>query len=144
MANMRSDFSGRGELAERQQRLGQLMARLRKVGRRRRRHGRGGPAPAGGNPSSLPRCLAPPLQVAEEFNLAVLITNQASQGWFACTARSAGQRRPHPGRPPPPPPGGPLLQVMSDPSGGMTFVSDPKKPGVGCMLFGFPSAQRHR
>lgn len=30
-ANLRADFSGRGELAERQQRLGQLMARLRKV-----------------------------------------------------------------------------------------------------------------
>lgn len=31
MANLRTDFCGRGELAERQQRLGQLMARLRKV-----------------------------------------------------------------------------------------------------------------
>ena len=31
-ANLRVDFSGRGELAERQQRLGQLMQRLRKVG----------------------------------------------------------------------------------------------------------------
>jgi meiotic recombination protein DMC1 len=30
-ANLRVDFSGRGELAERQQRLGQLMQRLRKV-----------------------------------------------------------------------------------------------------------------
>ena len=30
-ANFRVDFSGRGELAERQQRLGQLMQRLRKV-----------------------------------------------------------------------------------------------------------------
>ncbi|PRW56940.1 meiotic recombination DMC1-like protein [Chlorella sorokiniana] len=42
--NLRSDFCGRGELAERQQRLGQLMARLRKV--------------------------------SEEFNVAVVITNQ--------------------------------------------------------------------
>ncbi len=30
-ANLRVDFSGRGELAERQQRLGQMMSRLRKV-----------------------------------------------------------------------------------------------------------------
>lgn len=44
-ANLRVDFSGRGELAERQQRLGQLLACLKKI--------------------------------AEEFNVAVLITNQA-------------------------------------------------------------------
>lgn len=31
MGCFRSDFCGRGELSERQQRLGQLMARLRKV-----------------------------------------------------------------------------------------------------------------
>ena len=30
-ANLRVDFTGRGELAERQQRLGQIMSRLRKV-----------------------------------------------------------------------------------------------------------------
>lgn len=30
-ANLRVDFCGRGELAERQQKLGQLMARLRKA-----------------------------------------------------------------------------------------------------------------
>ena len=30
-ANLRVDFSGRGELAERQQRLGQMMSKLRKV-----------------------------------------------------------------------------------------------------------------
>ena len=30
-ANLRVDFSGRGELADRQQKLGQMMARLRKV-----------------------------------------------------------------------------------------------------------------
>lgn len=30
-ANLRVDFSGRGELAERQQRLAQMMSRLRKV-----------------------------------------------------------------------------------------------------------------
>ncbi len=30
-ANLRVDFCGRGELAERQQRLGQMMSRLRKV-----------------------------------------------------------------------------------------------------------------
>lgn len=34
MNNLRVDFSGRGELAERQQKLGQLMQRLRKVGQR--------------------------------------------------------------------------------------------------------------
>ncbi|DBA83762.1 hypothetical protein WJX77_006202 [Trebouxia sp. C0004] len=43
-ANLRVDFSGRGELAERQQRLGQMMSRLRKI--------------------------------SEEFNVAVLVTNQ--------------------------------------------------------------------
>ncbi|KAL4424897.1 hypothetical protein ABPG77_002120 [Micractinium sp. CCAP 211/92] len=42
--NLRVDFCGRGELAERQQKLGQLMQRLRKI--------------------------------AEEYNVAVLITNQ--------------------------------------------------------------------
>lgn len=30
-SNLRVDFCGRGELAERQQKLGQMMARLRKV-----------------------------------------------------------------------------------------------------------------
>lgn len=30
-ANLRVDFSGRGELAERQQRLGQMLSRLKKV-----------------------------------------------------------------------------------------------------------------
>lgn len=30
-SNLRVDFSGRGELADRQQKLGQMMARLRKV-----------------------------------------------------------------------------------------------------------------
>nr|AKI32385.1 DNA meiotic recombinase 1 [Watanabea reniformis] len=43
-ANLRVDYSGRGELAERQQKLGQMMSRLRKI--------------------------------AEEFNVAVLVTNQ--------------------------------------------------------------------
>ncbi|KAK9833274.1 hypothetical protein WJX81_001649 [Elliptochloris bilobata] len=43
-ANMRVDYTGRGELSERQQKLGQLMSRLKKL--------------------------------AEEFNVAVLITNQ--------------------------------------------------------------------
>ncbi|GAB4819384.1 hypothetical protein N2152v2_006430 [Parachlorella kessleri] len=67
-ANARTEFSGRGELAERQQKLGQLMARLRKI--------------------------------AEEYNVAVLITNQ----------------------------------VVSDPSGGAMFVSDPKKPVGGHVI----------
>lgn len=44
IANLRTDFQGRGELAERQQKLGQLMARLRKL--------------------------------AEEYNVAVVVTNQ--------------------------------------------------------------------
>lgn len=35
-ANLRVDFTGRGELAERQQRLGQMMSRLRKVSCRSR------------------------------------------------------------------------------------------------------------
>ncbi|KAL6772111.1 DMC1 [Auxenochlorella protothecoides x Auxenochlorella symbiontica] len=43
-ANMRVDYSGRGELAERQQKLGLLMNRMRKL--------------------------------ADEFNIAILITNQ--------------------------------------------------------------------
>ncbi|GMH42002.1 hypothetical protein BSKO_09921 [Bryopsis sp. KO-2023] len=43
-ANLRVDFSGRGELAERQQKLAQIMSRLRKI--------------------------------AEEFNVAVIVTNQ--------------------------------------------------------------------
>lgn len=33
MANFRTDFTGRGELAERQQKLGQMLAVLKKVGR---------------------------------------------------------------------------------------------------------------
>jgi meiotic recombination protein DMC1 len=64
MALFRVDFSGRGELAERQQKLGQMMSRLQKI--------------------------------AEEFNVAVFITNH----------------------------------VCSDPSGGLTFVQDPKKVGA--------------
>jgi meiotic recombination protein DMC1 len=64
----RSDFTGRGELGERQQRLNQFLAKL--------------------------------LQIAEEFNLAVLITNQ----------------------------------VMADPSGGLAFAADPKKPIGGHVL----------
>ena len=97
MNNLRSDFCGRGELAERQQRLGQLMARLRKVGRggwrEGRRAGRGGgqQGSRGGRrcvPGShaLSACwdavqrrhalvTAAP-QVSEEFNVAVVITNQ--------------------------------------------------------------------
>lgn len=60
-ACFRTDFSGRGELADRQQKLGQMLAKLRKL--------------------------------AEEYNIAIFVTNQ----------------------------------VMSDPSGGALFVSDPKK-----------------
>eukprot|EP00803_Ostreobium_quekettii_P001553 evm.model.scf_55.1 EVM.evm.TU.scf_55.1 scf_55:3576-7547(-) len=67
-ANLRVDFSGRGELAERQQRLAQMMSRVRKI--------------------------------SEEFNVAVVVTNQ----------------------------------VMSDPSGGAMFVSDPKKPVGGHVM----------
>jgi meiotic recombination protein DMC1 len=59
--NMRTDYSGRGELAERQQKLGIMLSRLRKL--------------------------------AESLNISIVYTNQ----------------------------------VMSDPSGGLTFVSDPKK-----------------
>eukprot|EP00892_Ulva_mutabilis_P010736 jgi/Ulvmu1/8034/UM004_0271.1 len=68
MCNLRSDYVGRGELSERQQRLGQYLKRL--------------------------KC------ISEEFNIAVLMTNQ----------------------------------VMADPSGGMTFVQDPKKPIGGHVL----------
>lgn len=90
MNNLRSDFCGRGELAERQQRLGQLMARLRKV---RSRGGRQagqrrtfvGPAMQCNAMRVCVLCgtalhTASPLpqQVSEEFNVAVVITNQAS------------------------------------------------------------------
>ncbi|CAG9463845.1 unnamed protein product [Pedinophyceae sp. YPF-701] len=68
MGLLRNDFCGRGELSERQQVLGRMCARLKKL--------------------------------ACEFNLAVVITNH----------------------------------VMSDPSGGMTFVVDPKKPIGGHVL----------
>lgn len=61
------DYQGRGELADRQQKLGLHMSRLRKM--------------------------------SEEFNVAIVFTNQ----------------------------------VMSDP-GGMSFVSDPKKPAGGHVL----------
>lgn len=70
-ALFRVDFSGRGELSERQQKLGQYLSALMKV--------------------------------AEEFNVAIFITNQ----------------------------------VMADPSGGMTFVQDPKKPVGGHILVCF-------
>ena len=150
-ANLRVDFSGRGELAERQQRLGQLMQRLRKVGGWAGGAGVCGQGPAGcqlggaglgcsacqgswrAAAAALPLCCRPPtaaaaaaapaaagaahqaagplklllssmhlpllprVQLSEEFNVAVLITNQ----------------------------------VISDPSGGAMFVADPKKPG-GC------------
>ena len=68
MALWRADYSGRGELAERQQRLNRHLNLFKKV--------------------------------AERHNLAVLFTNM----------------------------------VMSDPSGGLTFVSDPKKPVGGHVL----------
>ncbi len=48
IALFRTDYSGRGELAERQQKLNQMLAKL--------------------------------MRIAEEFNVAVFITNQAS-GW---------------------------------------------------------------
>ncbi|CAK9021717.1 Meiotic recombination protein DMC1/LIM15 homolog [Durusdinium trenchii] len=68
MALWRTDFSGRGELSERQQRIGRHLNMLKKL--------------------------------AERHNLAVVYTNQ----------------------------------VMSDPSGGMTYVSDPKKPVGGHVI----------
>ncbi|EQB60630.1 meiotic recombination protein dmc1 lim15-like protein [Vairimorpha apis BRL 01] len=64
----RVDFSGRGELNERQQKLNQYLSKL--------------------------------LNISEEFNVAVFITNQ----------------------------------MMADPSGSMSFVSDPKKPIGGHVL----------
>ncbi|KAI7866997.1 RecA family ATPase Dmc1 [Spinellus fusiger] len=71
----RCDYTGRGELADRQQKLNQMLNRLTKI--------------------------------SEEYNLAVFITNQ----------------------------------VSSDPGGGMTFVSDPKKP-VGGHILAHASATR--
>jgi meiotic recombination protein DMC1 len=49
--DFRVDFSGRGELAERQQKLGQMMSRL--------------------------------IKIAEEFGVAVVITNQGIDNTFA-------------------------------------------------------------
>lgn len=68
MALFRCDYSGRGELSERQQRLGKFLNMLK--------------------------------QISERHNIAVLYSNQ----------------------------------VMSDPSGGLTFVADPKKPTGGHVL----------
>ncbi len=97
-AHFRTDFVGRGELAERQQKLGQLLSRLKKVRptrplpacvralrdspllRRGQRHG----------PSPCLRCA----QLADEFGVAVVLTNQ----------------------------------VVSDPGAAAMFVADPKKP----------------
>eukprot|EP00959_Pyramimonas_sp_CCMP1952_P090577 1896284-Pyramimonas_sp.AAC.4 len=80
MALFRVDFSGRGELSERQQKVGQMMSKLQKL--------------------------------AEEFNVAVFITNHEVTDcaltivWVGSSVGNA---------------------VMADPSGGMTFVQDPKK-----------------
>ncbi|KAL0096117.1 meiotic recombinase Dmc1, partial [Phycomyces blakesleeanus] len=71
----RCDYSGRGELADRQQKLNQMLSRL--------------------------------IKVSEEYNVAIFVTNQ----------------------------------VSSDPGGGMTFVSDPKKP-VGGHVLAHASATR--
>mmetsp|Transcript_7935 Transcript_7935/g.11693 ORF Transcript_7935/g.11693 Transcript_7935/m.11693 type:complete len:332 (-) Transcript_7935:40-1035(-) len=68
MALFRVDYSGRGELSERQQVLGRMLSRL--------------------------------LKIAEQFNIAVFLTNQ----------------------------------VQADPSGGVSFVPDPKKPVGGHIL----------
>ncbi|KAJ1537282.1 Meiotic recombination protein dmc1 [Nowakowskiella sp. JEL0078] len=68
IALFRTDFSGRGELADRQQKLGIMLAKL--------------------------------MRMAEAFNVAVFITNQ----------------------------------MCADPSGGLTFVADPKKPIGGHVL----------
>ncbi|KAI9009011.1 putative meiotic recombination-related protein, partial [Phycomyces nitens] len=65
----RCDYSGRGELADRQQKLNQMLSRL--------------------------------IKISEEYNVAIFVTNQ----------------------------------VSSDPGGGMTFVSDPKKPVGGHVLY---------
>lgn len=53
IALFRTDYSGRGELAERQQKLNQMMAKL--------------------------------MRIAEEFNVAVFITNQVWFGLFPLT-----------------------------------------------------------
>lgn len=76
--NLRVDFCGRGELAERQQKLGQLMQRLRKVGR----WAYACVISAAAHLEHLTAIIVHPAahatlsQVAEEFNVAVLITNQ--------------------------------------------------------------------
>ncbi|CAK9160658.1 unnamed protein product [Ilex paraguariensis] len=75
IALFRVDFSGRGELAERQQKLAQMLSRI--------------------------------IKIAEEFNVAVYMTNQANDYK--------------------------LIAVIADPGGGV-FVTDPKKPAGGHVL----------
>jgi hypothetical protein len=57
----RTDFTGRGELADRQQKLGQMLALLKKL--------------------------------SEEFNVAVVLTNQVGVEFLVCRCASRRQRR---------------------------------------------------
>ena len=81
MALFRVDYSGRGELSERQNYLGKMLSKL--------------------------------IKLAEQFNVAVFITNQ---GKFNKNNRSH------------------KIVVMSDPGATMTFMADPKKPIGGNIL----------
>lgn len=74
------------------------------------------------------------VQVSEEFNVAVVITNQVSSGAGLALCRAAVAMLFSSSSCPAPTcllltsyPA--LLQVISDPSGGAMFVADPKKPG---------------
>ncbi|WIA40926.1 hypothetical protein OEZ86_004581 [Tetradesmus obliquus] len=114
MALFRTDFTGRGELAERQQKLGQMMALLKKISEEFNVAvvvtNQAMSDPGGGMTF-----------ISEEFNVAVVVTNQISEEFNVAVVVTN--------------------QVMSDPGGGMTFVADPKKP-VGGHVMAHASTQR--
>lgn len=101
--NFRTDFTGRGELADRQQKLGQMLSRLRKVGGEWGYCSSGccicccccscgydaasGPVPSLGHPCRLTSSQTCSMtqsspQISEEFNVAVVVTNMVSDGSF--------------------------------------------------------------
>lgn len=82
IALFRVDYSGRGELAERQQKLGRMLSKLTKI--------------------------------AEEFNIAIVLTNQGTSPNFCIEAN--------------------FCLVSADPGGGAMFVADAKKPVGGHVL----------
>lgn len=141
--NLRVDFCGRGELAERQQKLGQLMQRLRKVGRpscraagrcavevgrcggasRLRAHPLPAPCHRRSQRSTTWQCSSPTRRAAWGLWTRVdtasrLLLAGTSMSWLGLLVTYGSRPSMHA-----------LLQVISDPSGGAMFVADPKKPG---------------